>query len=165
MPSYSIKQALLARRSAMLVRSLHAGTDEARIKRETSKLLRELLSIFTDEDNLDMKRVSGALTNRVFICSSPGNDPVLLRLYGHGTSAFFSRDAEIAIFRKLSDLGLAPKLLAEFPDGRFEEYIDSDTLHGHELKDPATSVEIAGLIGMLHARFPVDEDAEVRCEL
>ena len=102
---------LLARRTGTLVRSLHAGTDDAHLKQETSKLLRDLLRIFADEEELSLKRVSGALTNRVFVCSSPGNEPVLLRLYGHGTDVFFSREQEIKTFRALSDLGFGPRLL------------------------------------------------------
>ena len=153
---------LLARRSGTLVRSLHAGTDDAHLKRETNRLLRELLSIFTEDEQLSLRRVSGALTNRVFVCSSPGNAHVLLRLYGHGTNVFFSREQEIRTFRALSDLGFGPKLLGEFPDGRFEEYIDSDTLHAAELRDPATSRAIAAQIARLHNAYPVVADGSSR---
>jgi len=61
------------------------------------------------------------MTNRVYIVSSPGNDTVLLRLYGRGTDVLFDRQRELDTFRTLSDRSFGPKLLGTFSGGRLEE--------------------------------------------
>jgi len=103
------------------------------------------------------------MTNEVYLCSLPSNEKILLRIYGHGTELFFERHRELATFRKLSEKGYGPKLLASFETGRLEEWIDSDTLNKEQIRDPETSRKIAHEMHKLHVLFPEGQPED--CEL
>ncbi|KAJ3088814.1 hypothetical protein HK102_007860 [Quaeritorhiza haematococci] len=75
---------------------------------------------------------------------------VLLRIYGHGAEQFIERESELLWMCHLSSTGVGPKLLGCFANGRFEEFVDSITLNKHDLRDPATSREIARELFRLH---------------
>ncbi|KAI8055487.1 kinase-like domain-containing protein [Syncephalis plumigaleata] len=97
-----------------------------------------------DPDALEITRLSGALTNRVYeVRFRDPNDTkhtsrrVLLRVYGSG---------ELDWLRKLSAEGLGPRLLAVFGNGRLEEYFRSVTLTHDDLRDPTTCQKIAQML-------------------
>ncbi|RKP24157.1 kinase-like domain-containing protein [Syncephalis pseudoplumigaleata] len=110
-----------------------------------------------DPHALEITRLSGALTNRVYeVRFRDPNDTkhtsrrVLLRVYGSGVDKLFSRAKELDWLRKLSAVGLGPRLLAVFGNGRLEEYFRSVTLTHDDLRDPATSEKIAQGMAQLH---------------
>ncbi|KAG0236045.1 hypothetical protein BGW42_004153 [Actinomortierella wolfii] len=123
----------------------------------------------TDHTQLDFFRISGAMTNCIFLVSGPpfpvdpaaeadGSEEqqqpkrrkVLMRVYGIGTDALFSREKELYWLQKLAMMDIGPPLLGIFKNGRFEEYIDSTTLTKEDIRDPRTSRHIAHRMCELH---------------
>lgn len=82
-----------------------------------------------DPNDIQVKHMSGAMTNEVFQILWPSEKvddchrKVLLRIYGEGVEVFFNRDEEIRTFECLSKHGQGPRLLGRFSDGRVEEFI------------------------------------------
>ncbi|OQR88929.1 choline/ethanolamine kinase [Achlya hypogyna] len=61
-------------------------------------------------DDITVTHLSGAMTNVIFACEKPTapHKRVLLRVYGAGTDAFFSRREETLVFQQLSDHNMGP---------------------------------------------------------
>ncbi|KAG1470693.1 hypothetical protein G6F56_002531 [Rhizopus delemar] len=97
-----------------------------------------------------LDRVSGAMTNAVYFVTV-GSQRMLLRVYGVGCEQILDRDKELAWLSRLCQLNIGPGLLATFENGRIEEYLDSTTLTRHDMRDPATSRQIASRLRQLHS--------------
>ncbi|KAG0265048.1 hypothetical protein DFQ27_000843 [Actinomortierella ambigua] len=127
----------------------------------------------TDPTQLEFFRISGAMTNCIFQVSGPpfpaapsaaevaegdGSEEqqppkrrkVLLRVYGIGTDALFSREKELYWLQNLAMMDIGPPLLGIFKNGRFEEYIESTTLTKEDIRDPRNSRHIAHRMCELH---------------
>ncbi|KAI9096513.1 kinase-like domain-containing protein [Phlyctochytrium arcticum] len=110
----------------------------------------------SDHKSLKLERVSGAMTNCIFFVSGPAESDsakppkVLLRIYGAAAGNFIKRDREMFWLCKMGSSGVAPKLLAAFENGRFEQYLDSVTLTKDDIRDPETSRQIAVGLFKLH---------------
>ena len=112
--------------------------------------------------DLEVERLSGALTNAVYVVSPPElpRDPsgkvktkpakLLLRIYGPQVEHLIDRDAELGILSRLARKKIGPRLLGTFRNGRFEEYFMSTTLTPKDLRDPETSKQIAKRMRELH---------------
>ncbi|OBT93891.1 hypothetical protein VE01_08193 [Pseudogymnoascus verrucosus] len=113
--------------------------------------------------DLEVERLSGALTNAVYVVSPPStlpSDPaskskarpskLLLRIYGPQVEHLIDRDAELGILSRLARKKIGPRLLGTFRNGRFEEYFMSTTLTPKDLRDPETSKQIAKRMRELH---------------
>ncbi|KFX98927.1 hypothetical protein V490_02039, partial [Pseudogymnoascus sp. VKM F-3557] len=112
--------------------------------------------------DLEVERLSGALTNAVYVVSPPElpSDPagklktrpakLLLRIYGPQVEHLIDRDAELGILSRLARKKIGPRLLGTFRNGRFEEYFMSTTLTPKDLRDPETSKQIAKRMRELH---------------
>lgn len=112
--------------------------------------------------DLEVERLSGALTNAVYVVSPPelAADPtsksknrpskLLLRIYGPQVEHLIDRDAELGILSRLARKKIGPRLLGTFRNGRFEEYFMSTTLTPSDLRDPETSKQIAKRMRELH---------------
>jgi len=110
-----------------------------------------------DHRSLDLFRISGALTNCIFLVTGPapeqeGAKPrkVLLRVYGVGLESLISRNDELLWLRNLSTMDIGPSLLGIFKNGRFEEYIESTTLTKDDIRHRRTSRHIAHRMCELH---------------
>ncbi|KAL9095085.1 MAG: hypothetical protein Q9165_002688 [Trypethelium subeluteriae] len=118
---------------------------------------------------IDVERLSGALTNAIYVVSPPRdltvlNPPsrmtilrpkkppskLLLRIYGPNVSHLIDRDSELAILRRLARKRIGPRLLGTFRNGRFEEYFHARPLTPQELRNPETSTQIAKRMRELH---------------
>ncbi|KAF9182356.1 hypothetical protein BGZ51_002055 [Haplosporangium sp. Z 767] len=128
----------------------------------------------TDHHSLDLFRISGAMTNCIFLVTGPnrvipaaitassqeqGSDEpilkteprkVLMRVYGIGLEALISRNDELHWLQNLSTMQIGPSLLGIFKNGRFEEYIESTTLTKEDIRHPRTSRHIAHRMCELH---------------
>ena len=121
--------------------------------------------------DIEVQRLSGALTNAVYVVSPPGDLPspaeredgngaaklsrkpppkLLLRIYGPQVGHLIDREAELKILRRLCRKNIGPRLLATFANGRFEEYLHAKPLTPEELRDPDTSNQIAKRMRELH---------------
>ncbi|RPB23193.1 kinase-like protein [Terfezia boudieri ATCC MYA-4762] len=130
---------------------------------------------------LEIKRISGALTNAVYMVSPPpppageAADGVptmiststkkpaklLLRIYGAQVSHLIDRKSELSILRRLARKKIGPRLLGTFQNGRFEEFLHAETLTKDDIRNPETSRQIAKRMRELHEGVDLEE-AEVR---
>jgi choline kinase len=119
---------------------------------------------------ISVERLSGALTNAVYVVSPPkklhDNTPVnessasltakkpppklLLRIYGPQVEHLIDREAELSILRRLAKKKIGPRLLGTFTNGRFEEFLYAHTLTPEDMRVPETSKQIAKRMRELH---------------
>jgi choline kinase len=118
--------------------------------------------------DIGVMRLSGALTNAVYVVSPPAellviSEPnsstqhkprppqkLLLRIYGPQVEHLIDRENELGILRRLARKKIGPRLLGTFRNGRFEEYYNAQTLTADDLRDVATSKQIAKRMRELH---------------
>jgi choline kinase len=116
--------------------------------------------------DIEVERLSGALTNAVYVVSPPKSMPapqdsdtakpkrlpakLLLRIYGPQVEHLIDREAELGILQRLARKKIGPRLLGTFRNGRFEEYFASTTLTAADLRVPETSKQIAKRMRELH---------------
>ncbi|KAI0886145.1 kinase-like protein [Annulohypoxylon maeteangense] len=113
-------------------------------------------------ESIDVTRLSGALTNAVYVVSPPDDlvikgegskrtpPKLLLRIYGPQASHIIDRQNELLVLRRLAKKKIGPRLLGTFTNGRFEQYLNAEPLTAVELKDPDTSRQIAKRMRELH---------------
>jgi choline kinase len=119
-------------------------------------------------DDIEVERLSGALTNAVYVVFPPKTIPVpahdahappvsrrppaklLLRIYGPQVEHLIDRENELSILRRLARKKIGPRLLGTFLNGRFEEYFESTTLTARDLRVAETSKQIAKRMRELH---------------
>lgn len=118
-----------------------------------------------------VQRLSGALTNAVYVVSPPEELPsrpvdestndnssqskkppakLLLRIYGPQVEHLIDREAELAILRRLARQKIGPRMLGTFANGRFEEFFYAETLTAEDIRNPDTSRHIAKRMRELH---------------
>ncbi|RKO85668.1 kinase-like domain-containing protein [Blyttiomyces helicus] len=91
------------------------------------------------------------MTNCVFFASAPlASEKVLVRIYGTCADQFVQREREMFWLCRLSELGIGPRLLGAFSNGRCEQYLDSTTLTKHDIRSPTTSPLIARALSRVH---------------
>ena len=125
--------------------------------------------------DIEVQRLSGALTNAVYVVSPPKDLPdqvptpslnpndvpskprplrhpskLLLRVYGPQVEHLIDRDNELGILQRLARKKIGPRLLGTFKNGRFEEFFDAQTLTAKDLRVPETSKQIAKRMRELH---------------
>ncbi|KAF2816460.1 kinase-like protein [Mytilinidion resinicola] len=120
-------------------------------------------------NEVEVERLSGALTNAVYVVVPPKNLPsrkdqsaesiphprnpppkLLLRIYGPQVEHLIDREAELQILRRLARKRIGPRLLGTFTNGRFEEFFHAQTLTPKDLRVPDTSKQIAKRMRELH---------------
>jgi choline kinase len=120
-------------------------------------------------NSIHVQRLSGALTNAVYVVSPPHHLPtdrshssgsistpqkpppkLLLRIYGPQVEHLIDRDAELAILHRLARKRIGPRMLGTFANGRFEEYFYAETLTPADIRNPDTSRQIAKRMRELH---------------
>ncbi|EKD12305.1 uncharacterized protein L3040_000226 [Drepanopeziza brunnea f. sp. 'multigermtubi'] len=113
--------------------------------------------------DIEVKRLSGALTNAVYVVSPPQDLPtpegkaglkppakLLLRIYGPQVEHLIDRENELSILRRLARKRIGPRLLGTFKNGRFEEFFNAETLTFDDLRIESTSKQIAKRMRELH---------------
>ncbi|MCJ1479082.1 hypothetical protein MMC13_007766 [Lambiella insularis] len=121
--------------------------------------------------DIEVERLSGALTNAVYVVSPPRNIPqasidttnnststlprrrpqkLLLRIYGPQVEHLIDRESELQILRRLARKKIGPRLLGTFTNGRFEEFFNAHTLTASDLRVPEMSKNIAKRMRELH---------------
>ncbi|KAI2470118.1 kinase-like protein [Annulohypoxylon bovei var. microspora] len=113
-------------------------------------------------ENIDVSRLSGALTNAVYVVSPPDDVVIkgeggkrapaklLLRIYGPQADHIIDRENELNVLRRLAKKKIGPRVLATFTNGRFEQYLNAEPLTSADLRDPDTSKQIAKRMRELH---------------
>ncbi|KAF2143410.1 uncharacterized protein K452DRAFT_286239 [Aplosporella prunicola CBS 121167] len=120
--------------------------------------------------DIEVERLSGALTNAVYVVSPPKDLPprqsmqgdvevvrptipppkLLLRIYGPQVEHLIDRESELQILKRLARKRIGPRLLGTFSNGRFEEFFHARTLTPNDLRNPDTSMHIAKRMRELH---------------
>jgi choline kinase len=114
-----------------------------------------------DGDSISVERLSGALTNAVYVVSppkdlevtTPGKSPppkLLLRIYGPQVEHLIDRENELSVLRRLARKRIGPRMLGTFTNGRFEQFFNATTLTPANLREPETSKQIAKRMRELH---------------
>lgn len=115
-------------------------------------------------DMITFKRLSAAMTNTVYILSHPiireSPQNILFRVYGDGVDQLLNRSEELEWFKRLSEAGVGPRLLATFANGRLEEYIESVTLSPTMMRNEDISAGIARTMAQFH-RLQIDETSSL----
>ncbi|KAF3050057.1 hypothetical protein E8E11_008598 [Didymella keratinophila] len=119
-------------------------------------------------DEIDVQRLSGAMTNAVYVVSPPKNvkpkeertdgvpvpknppPKLLLRVYGPQVDHLIDREQELQLLQRLGRKRIGPRLLGTFKNGRFEEFLHAEPLSFEELRQPETSKQIAKRMRELH---------------
>ncbi|KUI55994.1 Choline kinase [Cytospora mali] len=112
-------------------------------------------------DEIQVERLSGALTNAVYVVTPPENLPpsevskkkpqkVLLRIYGPQVEHLIDRDNELSILKRLARKKIGPRLLGTFTNGRFEQFFNAAPLTPEALRESDTSKKIAKRMRELH---------------
>ncbi|KAJ6446888.1 37S ribosomal protein rsm22 [Purpureocillium lavendulum] len=111
-------------------------------------------------DTITVERLSGALTNAVYVVTPPadmsevdgkkGPPKVLLRVYGPQVEHLIDRENELKVLQRLARKKIGPRLLGTFKNGRFEQFFNAITLQRMDLRDPETSRQIAKRMRELH---------------
>ncbi|KAJ2552890.1 hypothetical protein EV175_003141 [Coemansia sp. RSA 1933] len=126
---------------------------------------------------VSLHRMSGALTNRVYIATI---DPApivmayraprllrakaeqnqqemvqmpakyIVRVYGKGSEELLCREKELYWLSQLSPLGIGPKMHGIFGNGRIEEYLESTMLNNDNVLHASTSRNVARRMCELH---------------
>ncbi|KAG0633180.1 kinase-like domain-containing protein [Tuber brumale] len=135
--------------------------------------------------DISIERISGALTNTVYMVSPPQDISVssnpttalvndsqvsvtsarstkplaklLLRIYGPQVSHLIDRDTELSILRRLARRRIGPPLLGTFENGRFEEFFNATTLTKDDIRVPDTSRHIAKRLKELHEGIELED--------
>jgi choline kinase len=122
-------------------------------------------------DSISVERLSGALTNAVYVVSPPeglsqptedGKKPpqkVLLRIYGPQVD--IDRENELSVLRRLARKKIGPRLLGTFLNGRFEQFFNAMTLTPANLREPETSKQIAKRMRELHDGIELLEEEKI----
>lgn len=122
--------------------------------------------------SIEVERLSGALTNAVYVVSPPKYLPpmnplradsneshprprkpppkLLLRIYGAQVDHLIDRESELAILCRLGKKHIGPRLLGTFANGRFEEFFHARTLTARDIRDKDMSRQIAKRMRELH---------------
>ncbi|KAF1914629.1 hypothetical protein BDU57DRAFT_588884 [Ampelomyces quisqualis] len=119
-------------------------------------------------EHMEVQRLSGALTNAVYVVSPPRDLPsqgesvdsvpkpknpppkLLLRIYGPQVEHLIDRESELKILQRLARKRIGPRLLGTFTNGRFEEFLHAKALTAKELRQSDTSKQIAKRMRELH---------------
>ncbi|PNS18231.1 hypothetical protein CAC42_7600 [Sphaceloma murrayae] len=117
---------------------------------------------------IGIERLSGALTNAVYVVHPPDHIPtpqgetedptrprkkpakLLLRIYGPQVEHLIDRESELQILRRLARKHIGPRMLGTFQNGRFEEYFNACPLNPQEMRNSDTSRHIAKRMRELH---------------
>ncbi|KAL8387525.1 hypothetical protein RB595_009844 [Gaeumannomyces hyphopodioides] len=114
-------------------------------------------------DQVGVERLSGALTNAVYVVSPPADivaaataegrkvpPKLLLRIYGPNVEQLIDREKELSVLQRLARKKIGPRLLGTFTNGRFEQYLNATALTPPNLREPETSRMIAKRMRELH---------------
>lgn len=135
-----------------------AGWNVSRRNVELLRVLRAAVPSFAhgmSADGLKVKQMTGGMTNTVLQCSRPDAENeatkhVLLRIDGRGTDCLFDRSTGVVAQRVLGALGLVPRILGEFENGRVEQFLSASTLTSANLRESNVSKSIASVLARTH---------------
>lgn len=113
---------------------------------------------WVDVTKIQIKRVTGGITNMLLSCTYSGtDDTVLMRVYGNGTNLIIDRHREFVLHLVLNSLDLAPAVHARFRNGLVYGFLPGRSLETEELQSEGLYPSIAQQLGNWHSK--VDSNA------
>lgn len=117
--------------------------------------------------NLIVNRISGALTNSIYKIEYKDSEQnlilpsLLLRIFGKNVDSIIDREAELKTLIKLSQKKIGPKLLGNFTNGRFEQFLEGYLpLDKEVIRNEVISQMIGRRMKDLHSKIALEpEDA------
>eukprot|EP01055_Gregarina_sp_Pseudo9_P005984 Gregarina_sp_Pseudo_9__5983@NODE_983_length_2004_cov_170_218830_g921_i0_p1_GENE_NODE_983_length_2004_cov_170_218830_g921_i0NODE_983_length_2004_cov_170_218830_g921_i0_p1_ORF_typecomplete_len546_score50_69Choline_kinase/PF01633_20/1_9e44APH/PF01636_23/4_3e15WaaY/PF06176_11/2_9e05EcKinase/PF02958_20/2_6e05Kdo/PF06293_14/1_4e02Kdo/PF06293_14/0_0057Pkinase_fungal/PF17667_1/0_004RIO1/PF01163_22/0_0047DUF1679/PF07914_11/0_022Pkinase/PF00069_25/0_11_NODE_983_length_2004_cov_170_218830_g921_i02231860 len=108
-------------------------------------------------DQVYVSQIMAGLTNQLFrvevdsaLKDRVTPTVVLFRVYGTTVGDLYDSAFELQVFKVLSQNDSAPKLIADFPGGRIEEYILGPALLVQDMCKPPVFCAIATILGRFH---------------
>lgn len=96
------------------------------------------------------------MTNLVFCCCNQEVVPpasVIVRVYSSRSTVLFSRQQERGIFLAASRLGIGPRCLLEFANGRVEEFLPGEPLTAAAMRQPEVARAVAASLAEFHVEL------------
>ena len=118
--------------------------------KDVKELLLRIFPEWTDVNKVTTKQLTGGITNMLLSCKYSDSEPVLIRVYGHGTNLIIDRHREFISHLILNSINLAPKVYARFKNGMIYGFLDGRSLQPEELSNEALYPLIAQQLGNLH---------------
>ncbi|RCK65292.1 Ethanolamine kinase 1 [Candida viswanathii] len=120
--------------------------------KDVKELLLRIFPEWKDASGITTKQLTGGITNMLLSCKYGDSEPVLIRVYGHGTNLIIDRHREFISHLILNSIDLAPKVYARFKNGMIYGYLDGRSLQPEELSNPTLYPLIAQQLGNLHKK-------------
>lgn len=112
-----------------------AAGGEAALAREVVRFLIEDLHIDGVSRDAAVHPISGGITNGLLrVTRRPGQDAVLVRLFGKNTEYLIDRERDNALFEYLGEANIGPHLFAVFGNGRVEQMLHAKALAPEEMR-------------------------------
>lgn len=106
--------------------------------------------------DMNLVKISGAMTNAIFKVEYPKLPSLLLRIYGPNIDNIIDREYELQILARLSLKNIGPSLYGCFVNGRFEQFLEnSKTLTKDDIRNWKNSQRIARRMKELHVGVPL----------
>ena len=111
-----------------------------------------------DEKNVQVKQLTGGITNMLLQCKDLAlGITLLMRVYGQGTNLIIDRHREFVLHLVLNSLGLAPPIYARFHNGLVYGFFPGRLLLPEELQLEDYFPLIAQQLGNWHSRIKSKE--------
>ncbi|KAI5955991.1 hypothetical protein KGF57_003477 [Candida theae] len=121
-------------------------TDFTQLKR----LIMRVFPEWKDTNKLELKQLTGGITNMLLSCTYNNEMTVLIRVYGHGTNLIIDRHREFISHLILNSIDLAPFVYARFKNGLIYGYLSGRSLKPEELSNEVLFPLIAQQLGNWH---------------
>lgn len=120
-------------------------------------LLAKIFPAWSSDDTINIKRLTGGITNMLLSCThEPTNETLLMRVYGQGTNLIIDRHREFVSHLVLNSLHLAPPVHARFANGLIYGFLEGRSLDPEELANPFLYPLIAQQLGHWHSKVDCD---------
>ncbi|CCE82584.1 Piso0_002316 [Millerozyma farinosa CBS 7064] len=117
------------------------------------ELLIRVFKEWTDMGSIEVKPLTGGITNMLLSCTNRTNgDQVLMRVYGNGTNLIIDRHREFISHLVLHSLNLAPPIFARFKNGLVYGFLPGRSLAPAELRHEKVYPLIAQQLGNWHSQ-------------
>ena len=115
-------------------------------------------------DSVEIQPLTGGITNVLFKLTRQDDvvsPPLIVRLFGHGTSLFVDRHKENVVFSELSRLDIgSPTFYGLFENGRVEGFLEARAVTPSEMHDARVYPRIATAVARLHSLGPRIRDLD-----
>jgi thiamine kinase-like enzyme len=112
------------------------------------------LDVFNLNDTslVDIIRLVGGASNQIFMATAHSKS-IVIRIYGEGVNALIGeqRPFEVLVSKTFGELGLGPKVLRVWEDGRAEEFLTGNSLKRDHLFNEKVLGNLASKLALLHS--------------